>query len=244
MKDKKITRPINDGINEKTYDLLFSDDANLPEDKQGNYYNMIAWLTIDRFTKEKKKTIFKKGLKILFKDKELDLNKIIFNKETKEYEYRDKDLVITFNKISDFITNEDLIKELTSDKRYGKCHDRSIGFSQSIKNSKIVTGYIILGKNKILHSIIEYERNGKTWILDWTRNLRTTKDQYLELTSFVELSSIDACDVINDAKFIKQIDIGIKPYLVFKDEIIMDMKKNPHIFGITKEDEQIVKKNK
>lgn len=242
--EKNFERPIDDGINKNTYNLLFGDDNNLSKEKQGDYDKLIAWVTIDHFTKEQEKNILKKWLKILFKDKKIDLNKIVFNKETKEYEYRDKDLVITFNKISEFIKNEDLIKELTSDKRYGTCHDRSIAFSQSVKDSKIVTGYIILGKNRILHSVIEYERNGKTWILDWTRNLKTTKEKYIELTSFVELSSISASDVLDDAKFVKKLDIGIKPFVVFRDELIKDMKRNPHIFGVTEEDIENIKKSK
>lgn len=39
--------------------------------------------------------------------------------------------------------------------------------SPCIEGSRIVTGYITLGNQKILHSVIEYEYDSKTIVLDW-----------------------------------------------------------------------------
>ena len=86
--------------------------------------------------------------------------------ETKQYEYQNNDLIITFDKLSNCFEDKDLIKELTSNKRYGKCHIRAMDISPSIEGSKIVTGYITVGNQKILHSVIEYEHDGKTIVLD------------------------------------------------------------------------------
>ena len=58
---------MNDGINNNTYNLLFGDNENLPEEEQGTYTNAIAFATIDRFTKIQEKKIFTKLLKMIYK---------------------------------------------------------------------------------------------------------------------------------------------------------------------------------
>lgn len=103
--------------------------------------------------------------------------------------------------------------------------------SPYIYGSKIVTGYITIGKSKVLHSVIEYEYNGETIILDWTKNLKITKKQYIKLTKFVEFSSLDGRKVIDEIDNIfAKIDISAKAYLVFRDELMRDIEKNPLIF--------------
>lgn len=88
----------------------------------------------------------------------------------------------------------------------------------------------------MLHSIIEYDIDDKTIVLDWTRNLYITKEQYIELTKFVELASFDGKEVIDDIERITgNLNIGVKPYVVFRDELMRDMEKNPHIFKPTEE---------
>ena len=59
---------MNDGINHNTYNLLFSDYYNLPKEEQGNYENVVAYATIDCFTKLKGKKIFTKLLTIFYKN--------------------------------------------------------------------------------------------------------------------------------------------------------------------------------
>lgn len=53
------------------------------------------------------------------------LGKITFTRDTKQYEYKNNNLIITFDKLSNCFEDKDLIKELTSNKRYGKCHTRA-----------------------------------------------------------------------------------------------------------------------
>lgn len=231
---RKDGSPMNDGINNNTYELLFGDFDNLPKNERGTYENVIAFATIDRFTKLQEKKIFTKLLKMIYKKSNIDLNKITFNKEIKQFEYRDNDKVITFDRLSDHFQDEDLKKELMSDKRYGECHSRAMNIAPSIKDSKIVTGYVTLGNSKVLHSIIEYDVDDKTIVLDWTRNLHITKEQYIELTKFVELSSFDGREVIDDIELITgNLNIGVKPYVVFREELMRDIKKNPQIFQPT-----------
>ncbi len=232
--------PMKDGINNNTYNLLFGDYDNLPEEEQGSYENVVAYATIDRFTKLQEKKIFTKLLKLFYKNTIFDLDKITFNEETKQYEYKNNDLIITFDKLSNCFEDKDLIKELTSNKRYGECHSRAMNISPSIEGSRIVTGYTTVGNQKVLHSVIEYEHDGKTIVLDWTRNLKITKEQYIELTKFVELSSFEGRKVIDDIEIIfGNLNIGVKPYVVFRDELIRDMQRNPHLFQPTEKGKKV-----
>lgn len=236
---RKDGSPIDDGINNNTYNLLFGDYDNLPENEQGSYENINAFATIDCFTKLQEKKIFTKLLKLFYKNTIINLDKITFNEDTKQYEYKNNDLVINFDKISNYFEDKDLIKELTSKKRYNKCHSRSINIAPSIENSKIVTGYITFLDKKFLHSIIEYEHEDKTIVLDWTRNLKITKEQYIELTKFVELSSFEGRNVIDDIDIIfRNLNMGAKTYVVFRDELIKDIQKNKHLFQSTEKDAQ------
>jgi len=230
------------GINNNTYNLLFRDYDNLPEEEQGSYENVVVYATIDRFTKLQEKKIFTKLLKLFYKNTIIDLDKITFNEETKQYEYKNNDLIITFDKLSNCFEDKDLIKELTSNKRYGECHSRAMNILPSIEGSRIVTGYITVGNKKVLHSVIEYEHDGKTIVLDWIRNLKITKEQYIELTKFVEFSSFEGRKVIDDIKIIfGNLNIGVKPYVVFRDELIRDMQRNPHIFQPTEKGKKLLR---
>lgn len=223
--------PRVDGINSNTYNLLFCGYHNLPEKDQGSYENLVVMRNIELFTKLEEKRIFTKLLKLFRKNEIIDINKITFNDETKQYEYRDNNLVINFDKISNHFEDKKLIEELTSEARERKCHARAVELSPYIYGSKIVTGYITIGKSKVLHSVIEYEYNGETIILDWTKNLKITKKQYIKLTKFVEFSSLDGRKVIDEIDNIfAKIDISAKAYLVFRDELMRDIEKNQLIF--------------
>ena len=210
----------------------FFDNDNLPREEYGDYENVKAWCTIDTFTRLEQKKIFYILLKLISKETLIDINNITYNNETKEYAYKHNDLVITFDMISKRIEGKDAIKELTSRRRYGNCHSMSIVLAQSIDNSRIVTGKCTLGKRRFLHSIIEYDLEDETYVLDWTRNLRTTKKQFIKLTQFEELSSIDAKNILEDLKVIEgNLKINVKPYLVFRDEIMRDIQKNIGMFN-------------
>lgn len=182
-----------------------------------------------------KRKKFTKLLKLFYKITPIDLNKIIFNKEIGQYEYRNQDLVITFDKLSKCFNDKELIKELTSNKRYHKCHIRAISISPNIKNSRIVTGYITIGNTKVLHSVIEYEYNNETIVLDWTRNSKIKKEQYIDLTNFVELASFEGKKVVDDIKIFRNLHVGVKPYVLFRDELVKDMQRNSQIFKLTEQ---------
>lgn len=151
------------------------------------------------------------------KQLDIDLNNISFNEESKQFEYRNGDKIITFDKLSNHFEDDDIKKELMSNKRYGKCHVQAMRIAPSIKGARIVTGYVTIAKEKVLHSTIEYDIDDKTIVLDWTKNLYITKEQYIELTKFVELASFDGKEVIDDIERITgNLDIGVKTYVVLE----------------------------
>lgn len=232
----------SDGINTNTYNLLFSDYDNIPEEDYNDQKYYVACATIDYFTKLKDKTIFTKLLKLFYRDTILDLDNITFNYETKEYEYKSDSIIISFDKISNRLEDKNMIKELTSTKRIGKCHIMSMVMAPKIENSKIVTGYITFGNQKCLHSVIEYEYDDEIIILDWTMNLKISKEQYTKLTKFVEISSFLGANFIEDCKLIyNKLDINSKFYVVFRDELINDIQKNISIFSSNNCTESTVK---
>ena len=71
--------PMKDGINNNTYNLLFGDYDNLSKEEQGSFEIVVAYVTIDRFTKLQEKKIFTKLLKLFYKNTMIDLDKITFN---------------------------------------------------------------------------------------------------------------------------------------------------------------------
>ena len=178
MKDKKLDNKLykSSGINKKTYELLFSDFNNLPENERGTYDNEKAFVTIDRFTKLQEKNIFTKLLTRKYKKADIDFDNITYNKALKQFEYRDGNRIITFDKLSNYILDKDLKKELMSNERCGKCHIKSVEMVPNIEDSKIVTGYMTMGNRKILHSIIECNVNNEVMVIDWTKNLYITNE--------------------------------------------------------------------
>ena len=104
------------------------------------------------YTKQKEKSLFKiltnAVLRHFF---DTDLNNIKIDKEKNNYKYINKDgKIISFDKLSKYIDDKALKKELTSNRRYHKCHSMSMVLSQNIKDSKILTGYIVYDGYKIL----------------------------------------------------------------------------------------------
>lgn len=67
--------------------------------------------------------------------------------------------------------------------------------------------------------------------------MKITKEQYIELTKFVELSSFEGKNVIDDIDIIfRNLNMGAKTYVVFRDELIKDIQKNKHLFQSTEKE--------
>lgn len=238
MREEKYSKS---GVNKNTYNLLFQDFENLSDEEMGTFKDFITFKTIDEFTKIKEKSIFQKILNFIYKDNYVKLDKITYNDKTKQYEYQTEDDIITFNKISNLINIEDkkFKQEILSKKRYGLCHSRSMMLSPWIENSKITTGYITIGTQKCLHSIVEYFNGEEIIILDWTRNLVMSKKDYNNITKFIELASYDGKEVLEDMKnLFSNINLPIKLYLTFREELKRDSIKNSTFFSNNKKIEE------
>lgn len=213
------------GINKNTYNLLFSDLDNLDIKSSGSLENLIACLTIDKFTMINNKTFYLKLLKDLIKYRDkLDLDRIFYDYENKRYIYNHERNIYNFSRLSDHIDSKKRKRELMSKKRYGTCHMNSIRLSLIVEDSNVLTGYVTFGKKRFLHSVVEVFENNEVFILDWTRNFKMLKEDYIKLTKFYELSRISSDVLLDDYdKIVNYFGIGIKAYLVFRDELIREI---------------------
>lgn len=232
------------GIHPNTYNMLFKDKKDLPKEELGTEENQKIIDTLNIFTRINHKNIFISLLKKYLSHKfNVELEKIKYNEETKEYEYEFNNKIITFDMISNIVDDKDFIKELKSNKRFGKCHERSFGEAHNIDNAKIVTGIIKTIDGKFLHTVIEFPGKKEpitTYIMDWTQNIYMKKDDYINLMEFYELSSFDAQEVFYDMELMNKMnvsDISMKPYLAFRDEFIKDLEKNIHLLSEEEQEE-------
>ena len=160
-----------------------------------------------------------------------DFRTISWSDELNSFIYQKGNFKIPFNLLSDFMTHEDVKKELTSDERLHKCHEKSILLASIYPNFRIITGYIYLEKQRMLHSVLEYDDNEETIILDWTKNLRMLKEDYIRLTNLRVIETIEGYDVKNDITGpIIQMGLDFKTYCAFRPEIVKELKKNNRVF--------------
>lgn len=224
-----------DGINLNTRHILFSDENPIPEEEYCSLDNLVTLRTIEVYTSMYNGFIIKKIFKtLLLKSNGININKIKYSKDKKLFEYvKSSGEVIKFNTISNNLdAPKEVIKELESSKRCGKCHTRSIEIGISLENSIVHTGTITLGNLRYLHTVIESkDKVGNPVIYDWTKNLIIAKNKYIELFNFKILSSINSDEVLKDTQYIEQLPfLCIKTYLMFKYELLQDLNKNKFLF--------------
>ena len=66
---------------------------------------------------------------------------------------------------------------------------------------------------------------------DWTQNIIMPYEKYKDIHQFEELAEVNSEVILNDlTKVLRGLDLGIKPYLFFRDELLQDTKKNEEIF--------------
>lgn len=222
---------ISNGMNINTYNLLFDDINNKMSDKKGSCESLNALCVISKFTKFDDIKIYCLMAGMYETIDDYDFRAISWSDELNSFIYQKGNFKIPFNLLSDFMTHEDVKKELTSDERLHKCHEKSILLASIYPNFRIITGYVYLEKQRMLHSVIEYDDNEETIILDWTKNLRMLKEDYIRLTNLRVIETIEGYDVKNDiAGPIIQMGMDFKTYCAFRPEIVKELKKNNSIF--------------
>lgn len=216
------------GMNENTYQLLYGSkksEVNI-SDK-----NVKMLMTIDTFTKIFHKKFLDRMIE-LNKVKKIDINldNIKYNDDKNMYEYIEGDSSVSFKIFSDQILEapKGTIKELESDKRKGKCHQRTMEIALSFENSKILTGIIHFGNHKALHSVL-LTSDGN--IIDWTGNMITDKDTFYKMYDFILINEVDPLNLDDDIKLLSQLDIDSKVYLTFRDELMRDIELNKDVFN-------------
>ena len=219
------------GINNNTFELLYKNFEKLTPEEGNSVENLIAFLTIDCFTRYDKVTLLVKIRNYLNKLRRLDVSKVHYDEETDRYKYIDGELVIPFNMITRLCKTDDkVIKELLSKDRAGYCHSSIMSIAPNVPNSRVVTGYVVYGNNKYLHTVLEYNVGDKEVILDWTRNIVMEKKDYCKLTKFQDVTRFDGELVGNDIDVLKGLGIDSKTYCTFRNEIMNDINKNKSIY--------------
>lgn len=222
---------ISNGMNINTYNLLFDDINNKMSDKKGSCQSLNALCVISKFTKFDDIKIYCLMAGMYETIDDYDFRTISWSDELNSFIYQKGNFKIPFNLLSDFMTHEDVKKELTSDERIHKCHEKSILLASIYPNFRIITGYVYLEKQRMLHSVIEYDDNEETIILDWTKNLRMLKEDYIRLTNLRVIETIEGYDVKNDITGpIIQMGMDFKTYCAFRPEIVKELKKNNRVF--------------
>lgn len=222
---------ISNGMNINTYNLLFDDINNKMSDKKGSCESLNALCVISKFTKFDDIKIYCLMAGMYETIDDYDFRTISWSDELNSFIYQKGNFKIPFNLLSDFMTHEDVKKELTSDERLHQCHEKSIILASIYPNFRIITGYVYLEKQRMLHSVIEYDDNEGTIILDWTKNLRMLKEDYIRLTNLRVIETIEGYDVKNDITGpIIQMGMDFKTYCAFRPEIVKELKKNNSIF--------------
>ena len=222
---------ISNGMNINTYNLLFDDINNKISDKKGSCESLNALCVISKFTKFDDIKIYCLMAGMYETIDDYDFRTISWSDELNSFIYQKGNFKIPFNLLSDFMTHEDVKKELLSDERLHQCHEKSIVLASIYPNFRIITGYVYLEKQRMLHSVIEYDDNEETIILDWTKNLRMLKEDYIRLTNLRVVETIEGYDVKNDITGpIIQMGMDFKTYCAFRPEIVKELKKNNSIF--------------
>lgn len=204
----------NDGFNNMTYHQLFWDIGCIRPREENDDSSLMVLNKIERFTM--KPCLYN----LLAKKSEFSYQKV-----TKQYQYNG-DIKVSFQLLSNNVSSRKDKKELKSALRYGKCHIKTLELSSKIKDSKVLTGYVFKKDLKYLHSILEV--NDDIW--DWTKNIIMPKEDYFRLTNFQELSSIESEKIISDQKIIEKLNLSLKAYTLFRDEIMLDIAKNKTFF--------------
>ncbi|MBQ3475103.1 MAG: hypothetical protein IJH20_02935 [Bacilli bacterium] len=194
------------------------------------YHNGRFLVDIEFSSLGKREKLFRlsRGEKPQCKPRTIKINK------NKIYHYVNGELDILFEKLSDQILDFKYRKELECYKRYGKCHEMSMSLLGSLKEANILTGYISIENEDILHSVVECERDGKTKIIDYTKNIIMDKEDYVGLTNFRVFQRISRKDFLKDRKILRKYfnNLSSRFYLCFRDEIMNEIKNKKKILKL------------
>lgn len=221
-----------------------------PEKRKNQEHNNFDYLkeikirkVIHEFTKKtvsdrkKEKLLKKLEKKHIINSFKIDEESLII--DTKEKSIKIKKLSDSFKELKDD-------KDIETEKRMGQCHIKSMEISNALDvENEVVTGYIFgtSNENKYLHSWVEFKKGEEELVADYTKNVLMSKDTYYYLYHCKPLNRIKNKNLIKDLAYVtKKAKLGecsIKEYLVFHDEIMIDLAKNKSIFEKKKNNDEI-----
>lgn len=151
-------------------------------------------------------------------------------------EYNEDGISFKFLLLSDFTQDEDRIKRLTSKRRFHQCHNESYNLVRDAiyEEAYVLTGYVNIDGNRILHSVAEVGSQGNMRIVDYTQNIVMLKNDYIRITNFKEISRVSREDINKDEEIIRRLKIDLPYYFIFRNEIINDLKKNENVLTLKK----------
>ena len=211
----------NNGINENTFNNIFeSDKFKLRSDCRSNKESLLYM--IESFT-----TLDDNEAKELIKAFP------IFGFKNNSFYASNDGLTYSFNRL-DQISNFYSKQELLSKERYGHCCDKSMELVNSLaEDCKILVGYNHYTEKKLVHAVVELITSSGPIIIDYTKNLVMKKKEYFDLTEFELINTVTKQNLKQDLPILAETEfIPIKMYLIYRDELIKDLKKNDKILGL------------
>ena len=198
-------------------------------------FSAISEITKKRISKKEKK-------KRMMDLKELDLvEDVEFKKDGIVIKTTEGEIKVI--KLTDAIRELRKDKDIETEKRFSQCHTKSMMISKRLgMPNDIVTGYIygLSDKSKYVHTWVELQTQGRELVLDYTLNAAINKEGYYMIKHVEEISRISSEELEEDIrilnKFSSRFDINLKEYLLFRKEIMRDLRKNEDIY---KEDRDI-----
>ncbi len=159
-----------------------------------------------------------------------DLRKIRYDKEKQIYIYRDGNKIYEFNKISSVIDDTLLKIILQKNKRCNECRTSSAELAEMLKSTRnILTGYYYVDNGRFVHTVVETEANGESYIYDYSSNIIMKKSQYIELFKFELIKATSIEDYRSDKEEMQSKGVSLKEYLTSfekpEGEIITEKKE-------------------
>lgn len=147
-----------------------------------------------------------------------------FDFNTWSYQVTYKNITLVFGLLAPQIHNKEMQRELFSEHRRGKCHERIIQlFSQ---NHKLVTGYITdiqYPNMKTIHSWLEQTIDSVEYVVDYVMNLIMLKTDYYRLMGVQQINVLQ--DPSTMETFQNTFLIPGKLYCVVGDEIAQEIRQ-------------------
>ncbi len=158
---------------------------------------------------------------------------ISYDKEKDKYMLKTKDLgYITFDLLSNAISNGEVKERLLSTARYGNCHYDVHMVARALDDKDKASAYIVGGKFKVndkdyfYHSWVEIDE--KNLVIDFSHNIVMNRDDYYKLFEIVPISKTSVLEMEDIVQMTNDLDFNFHPIYLnyFGSELMRDLKKN------------------